>query len=214
MTNQLVDPSPSHLISDLATLTALYGETNPLSLTKETTRLTEAYRQMIAASPFVALASIGPEGLDVTPRGDPNGFVHIENNQTLLLPDRRGNNRIDTLKNIVRDPRVALLFLIPGCNETLRVNGHAAISVAPDLLARFAMDGKLPRSVTVISIEAVYFQCARALVRSNLWDRTRHVNRATLPTAGQMTRAADQTHTFDDASYDAALPSRQAATLY
>jgi uncharacterized protein len=200
------------IVRDVATLERIYGEINPISLRKETAFLTAPYRAMVEASPFVALASVGPEGLDVTPRGDPKGFVHIEGERVLMLPDRRGNNRIDTLRNVVRDPRVALLFLIPGYNETLRINGRAAISVAPDLLKRFAMDGKEPRSVMIIEIDAVYFQCARALVRSKLWDPAQHVARETLPTAGQMTRAADAT--FDADAYDAALPSRQAATLY
>jgi uncharacterized protein len=201
-------------ITTIEALVALYGETNPMSLTKEVARLTDPYRRMIAASPFVALASVGPEGLDVTPRGDPRGFVDVLDERTLAMPDRRGNNRLDTLKNIVRDPRVALLFLIPGVSETLRVNGRAVISIAPDVLARYAMDGKLPKSVVLITIDSVYFQCARALVRSKLWDPTLHADRATLPTAGQMTRAADATNSFDDAAYDAALPARQASTLY
>lgn len=205
---------PGDTITTLEDLAALYGETNPISLTKETARLTPAYRAMIAASPFVALASVGPEGLDVSPRGDPRGFVDIIDDGTLALPDRRGNNRIDTLKNIVRDPRVALLFLIPGVNETIRVNGRASISIAPTLLQRYAVDGKLPKSVLMIKIDAVYFQCARALVRSHLWSPEARIDRAALPTAGQMTRAADQSQSFDAESYDAALPARQAATLY
>ncbi|MFM2421555.1 MAG: hypothetical protein RL291_85 [Pseudomonadota bacterium] len=204
----------AHTITTVADLVAYYGETNPISLTKEVPQLTAPYRQMIAASPFVALASTGPEGLDVTPRGDPKGFVDIIDDKTLALPDRRGNNRIDTLKNIVRDPRVALLFLIPGVNETLRVNGRAVISIEPKLLQRYAIDGKEPRSVVLITIDAVYFQCARALVRSKLWDPAQNADRASLPTAGQMTRAADATQSFDDKAYDAALPARQAATLY
>ncbi|HET6762751.1 MAG TPA: MSMEG_1061 family FMN-dependent PPOX-type flavoprotein, partial [Longimicrobiaceae bacterium] len=131
----------------------------------------------------------------------------------LMLPDRRGNNRLDSLRNIVRDPRVALLFLLPGVNETLRVNGRAIVTADPALCASFAVDGKAPRTVVVVRIEAVYFQCARALVRSRLWDAANHVPRESVPTAGAMLAEASG-GTEGGEAYDRELPARQAATLY
>src|SRR5512147_1284576 len=127
-------------------------------------------------SPFAALATSGPEGLDCSPRGDLPGFVRIHDEKTLAMPDRRGNNRIDSLRNIVRDPRVALLFLIPGSGTTFRVNGRAVVSTDPELLASFAVEDHAPRSVIVVTVETAYFQCARAIVRSELWNPARHVD--------------------------------------
>ena len=207
-------PTPAeHRIDDLATLAALYGTPSETSVRKETDHLHPHYRALIEASPFVALASSGPEGLDVSPRGDAPGFVVAPDAHTLWLPDRRGNNRTDTLRNVLRDPRVALLFLVPGVGETLRVNGRAHLSIAPELLARFAVDGQPPRSVLVVEVEAVYFQCARALVRSALWDASRHVARASLPSPGQMLAALTNDE-IDGSAYDRALPARVKASLY
>lgn len=137
------------------------------------------------------LATRGPHGLDASPRGDAPGFVEVADDQTLLLPDRRGNNRIDSLRNVAQDPHVALLFLIPGCNESLRVNGEARISAAPALLERFVMDGKLPRSVLVISVHSVFFQCGLALMRSKLWDATRDVGAQEPAQCRQLARSAE-----------------------
>ncbi len=203
----------SHLIADLAALEALYGEPGEASILKETDRIVPVYRALIEAAPFAALATRGPEGLDCSPRGDGPGFVRVRDEKTLLLPDRRGNNRIDSLRNILRDPHIALLFLIPGLGETLRVNGRAAISVEPALLESFSVDGKAPRSVLVITVEAVYFQCARAVVRSDLWNPQKHVARSTLPSAGQILAALSR-NGFDGEAYDKALPERQQTTLY
>jgi uncharacterized protein len=199
-------------ITSIAQLETLYGEINPISLRKELPHLTPEYRRMVEAAPFCSVATSGPGGLDCSPRGDGPGFVHVLDNQTVALPDRRGNNRLDTLRNIVVDPKIALLFMIPGINETLRINGHAVLSTAPDLLARFAVDDKLPKTVIVITIGSVYFQCARALIRSRLWEPDSRVARSTLPSAGQMTKAADGA--FDAEAYDAGLPERQRSTLY
>lgn len=199
-------------IEDEAALAALYGQPGEASLVKEQPRLTPQYRALIEASPFCVLATAGTEGLDATPRGDPAGFVAVIDDRTLVLPDRRGNQRIDSLKNIVRDPRVALLFLVPGVGETLRVNGRARISVDPGLLARHVIDGKTPISALVISIDSVYFQCARALHRSRLWDPGLHRARGELPSAGDMLKGAHQS--FDAEDYDRNLPERQKATLY
>jgi len=203
----------SHLITTIADLESLYGEVNKGSLLKETDRIVPEYRALIEASPFLALATRGPEGLDCSPRGDGPGFLRVEDEKTLLLPDRRGNNRIDSLKNIVRDPGVALLFLIPGIGETLRVNGRAAISVEPSLLESFSVDGKAPRSVIAITVEAVFFQCARAILRSELWNPQKHVARGSLPSAGRILAALSDNEVGGDA-YDKELPERQRTSLY
>ena len=173
-------------ITTLEELTALYGQPAEQSLVKETDRITPQYRDLIEASPFVALATSGPEGLDCSPRGDLAGFVRVQDERTLLMPDRRGNNRTDSLRNILRDPRVALLFLIPGSGTTMRVNGRAHLTTDADVLQSFAVDGKEPRSVIVITAEAVYFQCARAIVRSDLWNPDKHIDPKSLPTPGRI----------------------------
>ena len=206
----MTDP---HRIDSLPALLSLFGEPAEAARIKETPTLHPLYREMIAASPFVAMATVGPNGLDVSPRGDPAGFVQAENDTTLLLPERRGNNRIDSLRNLVADPRIALLFLIPGIGETLRVNGTATIHVAPDLLARFAMDGKLPKCVLVVKVETVYFQCARAIQRSGLWQSRPPDEARRVPTAGAIL-AAVSAGGFDGESYDRELPARQKSTLY
>lgn len=208
-----MDATPDHLIRDEAALTALYGEPSAAAVAKEVDHIHPHYRAMIEASPFVLLATSGPGGLDVSPRGDPAGFVTVADEKTLLIPDRRGNNRIDSLRNIVHDPRVALLFLIPGVGETLRVNGRAAISVAPDLLARFAFRNALPRSVIVVQVETVFFQCPKALVRSELWNPDKHIARKALPSSG--TILADITAgRVGGERYDREYPERLRTTLY
>jgi PPOX class probable FMN-dependent enzyme len=204
---------PAHLVSDADALQALYGASGEASIKKEVDHVHPHYRAFIEAAPFAVLATAGPGGLDASPRGDPAGFVVGEDEKTLLLPDRRGNNRIDSLRNVLADPRVALLFLVPGVGETLRVNGSARISVDPALLARFDMDGKLPRSVLVVDVHTVYFQCSRALLRSKLWDPQAQVPRSALPSVGRI--LSDLTAgTFDGATYDRELPARVAGTLY
>lgn len=202
-----------HAVRELSELDALYGEAVPIARTKELDFISDHYGAFIEASPFMILATAGPEGLDCSPRGDPKGFVRIADRKTLMIPDRRGNNRIDSLRNIVRDPRVALLFLVPGVGETMRVNGRAHISTDPALLDGFAMEGKLPRSVIVVAVESIYPQCQKALVRSRLWDAGTQVPRADLPTAGQMMEAITN-GTFDGKAYDAAYPARMKETLY
>lgn len=186
------DPAPiigDHLVRDLAALEALYGAVDSRSLDKEVDHVHPLYAAFIRAAPFCVLATSGPNGLDASPRGDRPGFVEIADDRTLLIPDRRGNNRIDSLRNVLDDPKVALLFLVPGVGETLRVNGRAEISVAPDLLERFAVDGKPPRSVLVIKVETVFFQCSRALVRAELWNVDAQVPRKALPSAGTILAA-------------------------
>src|SRR5436309_12685339 len=157
------------IIATIEALEAIYGRPNEASTVKVADRITPPYRILIEKSPFAALSTCGPEGLDCSPRGDLPGFVRIQDEKTLMIPDRRGNNRVDSLRNIVRDPRVALLFLIPGSGSTLRVNGHAHVSADPALLASFRIEGKAPRTVIVMTVHEIYFQCARAIVRSDLW---------------------------------------------
>jgi hypothetical protein len=193
-------------------LKAIYGDVSEASVAKVVPCLTAAYRQMIQSSPFVALATVGPEGLDCSPRGDAEAVVRIEDERTLALPDWRGNNRIDSLLNIVRDPRVALMFLIPGSNSVMRVNGRAVVSVNPGLLESFEMDGKHPRSVAVVTIDEVYFQCARAVMRADLWNPDRRVAASDLPTPGDMLKAAKAG--FDQETYDREWPARAAKTMW
>jgi PPOX class probable FMN-dependent enzyme len=202
-----------HLITTIEGLEAIYGEVYPPAIAKETDRITPAYRRLIEAAPFFALASSGPGGLDCSPRGDPAGFVKVQDEKTLLIPDRRGNNRIDTLRNIVHDPHVALLFLIPGCSETIRVMGRASISTDPALAQQFIMEGKAPRIVLVVAVETVFYQCAKAIVRSKLWDGSRHVDRKTLPSAGTILAELTQGR-LGGPEHDRTAPERLKATIY
>ncbi len=203
-----------HLIRDEATLTALYGDSPAGAIAKEIDYIHPHYRALIEASPFMVLATSGPEGLDASPRGDPAGsFVQVTDDKTVLIPDRRGNNRVDSLRNIIRDDRVALLFLIPGVGETLRINGRASISIDPDLIRRFPLKGTLPRSVIVVRAERVYFQCPKALVRSELWNPDKQISRKSLPSTG--TILADITAgKVGGEQYDRDYPERLKATIY
>jgi len=201
------------IITTLKQLETIYGQPGETSLVKEVDRIVPPYRALIEASPFAVLATSGPEGLDCSPRGDRPGFVRVHDDRTLLMPDRRGNNRVDSLRNIVRDPRVGLLFLIPGSGTTLRVNGRAHLVDDADVLASFAMDGKAPRSVIVIAVDAIYFQCARAIVRSDLWNPAKHVDESKLPTAGQILAQMSECRVGGD-EYDRAWPQRAKQTLW
>lgn len=198
------------MITSESELDALYGEPVRTSLLKEIDHISPDYGRYIMASPFVILATSGPEGLDCSPRGDPAGFVRIHDPKTLMIPDRRGNNRIDSLRNIVHDPRVALLFLIPGSGTTMRVNGSASLSTNPDLCASFAIDGKAPKCVIIIQVDRAYTQCKKALVRSKLWDTG--VADRTLPSIGTMMQNLDAG--FDGKAYDAEYPDRMSKTIY
>lgn len=206
-------PTDPYLVTTPEQLAALYGPVGEASRRKEVPFVHPLYRALIEASPFAVLATSGPEGLDASPRGDAPGFVVVEDETTLLLPDRRGNNRIDSLRNIVTDPRVALLFLIPGVGETLRVNGRARLTTDPALLGRFAVDGHLPKCVLVIAVETVFFQCARALQRSRLWQQATVAAASGVPSAGQILAALTESQ-IDGEAYDRELPARQRATLY
>jgi PPOX class probable FMN-dependent enzyme len=193
---------------------AIYGQPNEASTVKVSAKITPQYNALIDKSPFTALATCGPEGLDCSPRGDLSGFVRVHDEKTLMMPDRRGNNRVDSLRNIVRDPRVALLFLIPGSGSTLRVNGRAQVSVDPDLLASFSVDGKAPRTVIIITVvDEIYFQCARAIVRSDLWNPDKRVDSKTLPTPGQIL-AGMSDNCVGGEDYDRAWPERARQSLW
>ncbi|MBF0679546.1 MAG: pyridoxamine 5'-phosphate oxidase family protein [Devosia sp.] len=201
-------------ISSIAELEAIYlPAPAPASMVKVSTSITPHYRTLIAASPFAALATAGPEGLDCSPRGDRPGFVRVHDEKTLMMPDRRGNNRIDSLKNIIRDPRCALLFLIPGSGTTLRANGRAHLSVDPDLLESFAVEEKAPRTVIVLEVDEIYFQCARAIIRSELWNPERHIDPATLPTPGEIL-AAMTANQVGGETYDKSWPERAKQTMW
>lgn len=197
-------------IDTLEDLHSLYGTPGEASQIKVTAQLTPAYRAHIERSRFCVLTTVGPEGTDGSPRGDEGPVVTIADAQTLLLPDWKGNDRIDSLRNILRDGRVSLMFLVAGSNTAMRVNGRARLTADPAVTARFDRDGKRPRSVIVIQIAEVYSQCARALIRSELW--TAGSQAAGLPTVGDM--LAEIRAGFDGAAYDAQWPDRAARTMW
>ncbi|MCX8569288.1 MULTISPECIES: pyridoxamine 5'-phosphate oxidase family protein [Hyphomicrobiales] len=201
------------VISTVEELEALYGLPGETSLVKELDHVIPEYAAFIEASPFVSLATTGPEGLDCSPRGDLPGFVRIHDPRTLMMPDRRGNNRADSLKNIIRDPKVALLFLVPGSGTTLRVNGRAHVTIDAELCASFTVEGKPARSVTVVQVDSVYFQCARAIVRSELWNPERHVDPKSLPTPGQILAVTSRAN-IDGEAYDREWPERAKKSMW
>jgi len=203
----------SHTLKTVADLEAVYGAPNPRSLLKEIDHLNADYRAFVEASPFIVLSSVGAQGTDASPKGDAPGFVRILNERLLAIPDRPGNNRIDNLRNIVEDGRVSVLFIVPGVGETLRVNGTATISADPELLASFAVQGKLPRSVILVQVQTVYFHCSKALVRSKLWERGAQETKPAVPTAGKILQRISG-GAFDGDAYDRELPQRLKTTLY
>lgn len=208
------EPTAMHdddIIRTPAQLEALLGPVAEASVRKEVGAIHPVYRRWIEASPFAVVATSGPGGLDVSPRGDPAPLVRIVDEHTLLLPERRGNNRVDGLRNLLADPRISLLFFVPGVGETVRVNGTARLSVAPALLQSFAVQGAAPRCVVEVAVQTVYFQCARALLRSDLWRQA--ASSPAVPTAGEML-AELTAGAVGGAPYDQALPARQRATLY
>jgi uncharacterized protein len=202
-----------HLITTMEQLQSLYGEKLPTSVIKEIDHINDGYCKLIEAAPFVAVATSGPEGLDCSPKGDAPGFVRILDDKTLAIPDRPGNNRIDSFRNIMRDPRIALLFLIPGIGETLRVNGRASISIDPDLMQTFAVGGKLPRSVLIIHIQSIYFHCSKAIVRSKLWEEATKIDRKSLPSTGTIIAELSNGKLGGEV-YDREAPERIKAQLY
>lgn len=199
-----------HNVTDIATLEALYGTPGKASLIKVTDRLIPTYQRWIMSSRFCVVSTIGPDGTDGSPRGDTGPVVQILDDKTLLLPDWRGNNRMDTLRNIVADGRISLMFLVPGSNNVIRVNGTSVVSLDPELLGRFDQNGRKPRSVIVITIGEVYSQCARAVLRSDIW--TASDQSPDLPSVGDM--LAEVEAGFDGAGYDAEWPGRAAKTMW
>ncbi len=201
------------IVETIKQLEALYGAPSEAAQVKEVDRIVPSYRALIEPSPFAILATAGPEGLDCSPRGDLPGFVRVADEKTLLIPDRRGNNRVDSLRNILRDPRVALLFLLPGSGTTLRVNGQAVISADPALLDSFAVDGKPPRSVVVLTVEALFFQCSRAVLRADLWNPAIQAGAENLPSAGQMLAETSEDRVGGEV-YDQAWSARAKKTMW
>jgi uncharacterized protein len=204
---------PADAVTTTEALEAIYEASSALVSEKETRVITPLQARYIEEAPLVVLATSGPGGLDCSPRGDPAGFVRIVDERTLRLPDRRGNNRLDSLRNIVVDPRVGLLFVIPGLGTTLRVNGTAVLRTDPELLAGFAIDGKLPRTVLEIAVGAVYTQCPKAFIRGRVWDPHTFRRPQDLPTVGAIMHQITQGR-FDADAYDAAYPERLRQTIY
>ena len=200
-------------VTTIEELERLYGAPSQAAIVKEINYISDHYRAFIEKAPFVIVASSGPQGLDCSPRGDPAGFVRVRDRKTVLIPDRLGNNRIDTLRNILSDPRVSLLFMIPGVGNTLRINGRAEIHADSALCAEFEMQGKAPRTVLSITAESVYFQCPKALVRSRLWSADAQVPRSELPSTGEIL-ANLSNGDIDAAEYDGAYPARLKETIY
>jgi PPOX class probable FMN-dependent enzyme len=201
------------VITDIGQLEDLYGPATPRSITKEIDHLNHEYRAFIEAAPFMAVATVGQEGLDCSPRGENGSVVQIVDEKTILFADRRGNNRLDTLRNILDDSRIALLFLVPGIGETMRINGRAAISLSADLLKMFAVNGKLPKTVVEVKVDRVYFQCSKALVRSGIWEIDQHVDPDVVPSPGQMLEAT-AVDDFDGTKYDQELDRRYLDQLW
>ena len=203
-----------HVIETVEELRSSYGEPSERAVKKSLNRLDRHCRQFIELSPFVVLASAGADGrVDCSPRGDPAGFVAVLDDRTILLPDRRGNNRTDSLTNVLENPYVGMLFLIPGVDETLRLNGRAAVTTDPARLEPLAVNGRVPRSGLVVEVEEVFLQCTKALVRSRLWaDETRVDRKTVLPSFGQM--LADHIGEADGERVDREIRSKVRETLY
>jgi uncharacterized protein len=205
--------SSDGIVCDPEQLTRIYGSPGEQACVKEIDHVHPHYRKFIEHSPFALLATGAQGRMDVSPRGDVPGFVQVQDEKTLLIADRRGNNRVESLRNILAEPRIALLFLIPGIPETLRVKGTARISVKENLLKQFEVQGRAPRSVLIIHVQSVYFQCARAIMRSRLWDEAARLDRSALPSIG--TILADfSTSRLGGEKFDRALQARLKATLY
>jgi PPOX class probable FMN-dependent enzyme len=212
--------NPADRVTSIDALESLYGAPVARSTAKELDYISDHYRAFIEKAPFVVVATCAAEGLDCSPRGDPPGFVRVHDAKTVLIPDRRGNNRLDTLRNIVRDPRISLLFLIPGIGETMRINGRAEISTSAQLCESFSLQGKLPRSVVIVTVERIYFQCQKALVRSALWDPEIRIPRSDLPSTGTMLAALLEENAggvaadFDADEYDRNYPEHMKKSIY
>jgi PPOX class probable FMN-dependent enzyme len=197
---------------DAVSLRAYVGTPSKLAIAKELTTIDRHARAFIALSPFLVIASSGPEGADASPRGDAPGFVAVLDERTLLIPDRPGNKRVDTWSNLVEHPAVGLLFMVPGMNETLRINGRGRLTTDLDLLGPLAVRGKTPQLGLIVAVEAVYLHCAKALVRSDLWNPAKHIERSSFPSLGQI--LADQIGEPDPAALDRSLAEGVKTRLY
>jgi uncharacterized protein len=198
------------MISDETELRNVIGPAKPAALLKLADHLTPLSRQFIERSPFVCIATARPDGgLDVSPRGDPPGFIRILDERTLLVPERPGNRIADSLTNLLADPRIAMLFLIPGIGDTFRVNGEAQIIDDPELLAPSAIEGKVPKLGLLVAIREAYTQCPKALIRSDLWNPEHHIERSELPSSGQILRSL-RGEDFDADGYDRDRAARYA----
>jgi uncharacterized protein len=198
-----------HVIADEPSLRALLGEPTELVRKKISDRLNRLTRQFVERAPFVCIATSAPDGsCDVSPRGDPPGFVRILDERTLLVPERPGNRLADSLRNILANPHVGMLFIIPGVGDTFRVNGRAIITDDPELLAPSTVEGSSPRLGLVVTIEEAYTQCSKALIRSDLWNPERHIDRSELPSGGEILRS------LNDPSFDAEEYDRERAGRY
>jgi uncharacterized protein len=197
-----LNTSEIHLITDENELREIIGAPTQQVVSKISDRLNDLTRQFIERSPFMCVASADPEGgLDVSPRGDPAGFVRILDERTLLIPDRPGNRIADTLVNLLADPRIALLFVIPGIGDSFRVNGRAVITDDAELLAPSTLEGKPPKLGLLVTIDEAYTQCSKAFIRSEIWNPEHHIERSELPSSGAILRSLS-TPEFDAAEYD------------
>jgi hypothetical protein len=203
----------AYAIATLDALERLYDKPSERAVLKQLDRLDGPCRAFIAASPFLILGTVGHDGADCSPRGDQPGFVTVADDKTLLLPDRRGNNRIDSLRNVVENPAVALLFLVPGADQTLRVNGRGTITTDPALLSRFTIAGKAPRSVLRIAVDEAFVQCPRALLRAELWNPEKFAGDDRVPSMGTLLAAATKGR-VDAARYDAEDAPKTRQVLY
>ncbi len=205
--------STNDLVTSVAQLETIYGEPMPTSLVKEIDHINDGYRTLIEAAPFVVIATSGPGGLDCSPKGDAPGFIRIVDDKTLMIPDRPGNNRLDGFKNLMSDPRIALLFIIPGVGETLRINGHASVSVDPALRESFAVNGKPARAVLIVKVETIFFHCSKAIVRAKMWDPKSQIERSSLPSTGTII-AELSGGKMGGAQYDKEAPEKIKSMLY
>ncbi|WP_248309456.1 pyridoxamine 5'-phosphate oxidase family protein [Bosea sp. Tri-44] len=208
-----ISEKPSLTVEDPAQLRSLVGEVHPLAQKKVLDRLDQFCRDFIALSPFLVLASADSEGrADASPRGDGPGFVQVLDERTLLIPDRRGNNRVDSLGNVLSAPGVGLVFFVPGINETLRVNGRARMTTDAALLEPLAMQEKAPKLGLIVEVDEAYFHCGKALIRSKLWGQESQVERGSFPTLGRI--VAEQTKAIDAAEADANMEEGYRTRLY
>lgn len=203
-------------ITSLNQLEKIYGQPVERALWKEIDHINDHYQQFIEAAPFLIMATYGEKGIDCSPRGDPAGFVRVKDKNTLLLPDRKGNNRLDSLRNIILNNRIGLIFLVPNIGETIRVSGRAEILIDDELCQSFSVNAKPASSVLSITVEKAYFQCQKAIARSSLWDPAMYIDRNELPTAGQMAKffSSQKGIEFDGEAYDRGYPEHMNRTIY